>query len=273
MSLLSSSGQSLKSAARVLVVLGPPGSGKTTLSVSASSFAGDTISGGHRLCKDLVLISGDAEGVAGAMDAGLEPRAVADLTVCETWAAYQKALASVIEELKPLVDKGEVKYVVIDLALPGKLILDHVKPQQISDWPKVAAEGMMLYKSLRYLRGATIIANSQIKSSVGAVENDVAKAAAEAKAVGGERATFTLDLPKGIFSPWVENASLMLAREVKKQRDPMKKDAPARRVYFTHTSANARFETKSRFNSKIAPTEPGERSLNSILRDAYGENL
>ena len=273
MTLLQTASQNLQQATRRVVVMGPMASGKTTLSVSASAHAGDTLPAKAADCKDLVLLSGDQEGVAGALDAGLTPRAVVDMTVAKTWQEYQALLAQAFAELLPLIKSKDVKFIVVDMALPAKLIIEMVSPKDIKDWGKVAAEGLKFYQVFGALRGATIIANVQIKSATAVVETAAGAAGAEAKAIGGERATFTADLTKSIFAPWAENSSLVLSREVKRKSDPMKKDAPSVRHFFTHTQSNSRMEAKSRFGSKLKATEPGERTLNSLLREAYGEHL
>jgi hypothetical protein len=251
---------------RKIIVSGFPGSGKSTLSVSASAYAGDTLPLQAAVnCKDVVVINGDSEGYYGAIDCGLSPQ-VADMTDLETWAAYYKRLTELVTELKTHKD---IKYVVVDMALPAKLIIDQISPTQISDWGKVAAEGLKFYRIFNALRGMTIIANCQVKPAQAAVETETARAASEAKAVGGERATFTLDLPKGIAGIWIENASLMLAREVKRVVDRTTKDAVAVRVFRTHTSASSRLEVKSRMASKLAPVLDGAWTLNKILKLAY----
>ena len=273
MSVLQSAIQNIQQATRRIVVMGPMASGKTALSVSASAFAGDKLPAKAAICEDTVVMSGDQEGIAGAMDAGLTPGIVVDMTVCKTWAEYQGLLASAFGELIPMIKAGKVKFVVVDMALPSKLIIESVAPKDIKDWGKVAGEGLKLYQVFGALKGATIIANVQIKSATAVVETAAGAAGAEAKAIGGERATFTADLTKSIFAPWAENSSLVLSREVKRFKDPMKKDAPTERRYLTHTQSNSRMEAKSRFGSKLLPTEPGERTLNSLLRQAYGDML
>lgn len=273
MSVMTSAADNVRMATRRVVVMGSMASGKTTLSISASSHAGDVIGQSAVQCTDTVLLSGDQEGVIGALDAGLTPRAVVDMTTCKTWQEYQTLLAQAFGELLPLIKSKDVKFIVVDMALPAKLIIEMVAPKDIKDWGKVAAEGLKFYQVFGALRGATIIANVQIKSAIAVVETAAGAAGAEAKAIGGERATFTADLTKSIFAPWAENSSLVLSREVKRKADPMKKDAPSARHFFTHTQSNSRMEAKSRFGSKLKATEPGERTLNSLLREAYGESL
>ncbi len=255
---------------RRVIVSGFGGAGKSTLSVSASAFAGDTLPLAKPVdATDVHVFNGDAEGFYGPIDSGLTPN-VTDFTQCDTWADYQKLLKETLKALP-----AEHKYVVIDMALPSRLIVDSVKPQSIADWGKIGSIGLDFYKEFSKLSGRTVILNCQVKPAQAAVESDTAKAASEAKATGGERSTFTLDLPKGILSPWAENASLILARAVKKVKDP--KDStgklPPMRVYTTYTSASKRLETKSRFVSKLPAELDGSMTLNRILRTCYGENL
>lgn len=255
--------------ARRIIVSGPPGSGKTTLSVSASDKAHERLPAEKPCdCDDVVILLGDTEGELGPIDCGMTPL-VADFTGCSDWSAYTKQLAAVVKEIAA---SETIKYVVVDAALPSKLMVDEIKPGTIADWGKVSAQGLLFYKHFSGLRGKTIILNAQVKPTQAAVESEAAKQATEAKAIGGERATFTLDLPKGIASPWIENSSLMVARSVKKVKNPTNKDAPPERVFSTHTSASGRFETKSRFNSKLAATVPGDWTLNYILQKAYAKS-
>lgn len=250
---------------RRVIVSGFGGSGKSTLSVSASAFAGDTLPLPKPVdCTDVHVLNGDSEGFYGPIDSGLTPN-VTDFTQCETWADYQKLLKVTLKEL-PV----EHKYIVVDMALPSRLIVDSVKPQSIADWGKIGSIGLDFYKEFAKLSGRTVILNCQVKPAQAAVESDTAKAASEAKATGGERATFALDLPKGILAPWAENASLILARAVKKEKKGT--EAPVR-VYTTYTSASKRLETKSRFVSKLPAELPGSMTLNAILRTCYGENV
>lgn len=282
MSVLESTGDHLKATTRRILVLGCSGTGKTTLSISASAHAGLVLPSAKRvLCSDVVLLSGDNEGVAGAVDANLEPRAVVDFTVCKDWVDYQRLLTQALNELRPLVAAKEVKYIVIDLALPERLIREQVNPDSSREWTAVAVQGSKLFSALGALKGATIIGNAQLKSAAVLNEYSTGKhgadqgaiAAADAKAVGGQRSTFTNDLVKGVGKIWVECSSFMLAREVRRIKDPMRKDAPIIRKFYTHTQSNPRFEAKCRFASKLLPTEPGERTLHSLLVQAYGDSL
>ena len=272
MSLIQSASEHLESASRVIVVIGANGSGKTAFSISASIHAGELISGEKRRCTDTLVICGDNEGSMGAMDAGLEPGGIVDLSDCETWPEYKKALVPALVEIKYLVDSDVLKFIIFDLGLPASLIVNHVSPQSIADWGQVAKEGATLRQAFQKLKGATVIVNAHIKSAVAAIETDVAKAASEARASGGERSTFTIDAPGSISKPWCANASFIFAREVKRKADPMKRNEPPKRVFYTHTSASSRFDVKSRAHTVLKATEPGERSLNSMLQAVYKKN-
>ncbi len=175
-------------------------------------------------------------------------------------------------ELKERVKEGKTRFIILDLGLPANLIVNQVAPQSIADWGLVGQQGALLRKVFQGLKGATVIINSHIKSSVAAVETEVAKAASEARAVGGERSTFTIDVPGSIAKPWLANASFVFAREVRRKSNPMKRDEPARRIFYTHTSASARFDVKSRAHSVLKATESGERSLHSMLEAVYGSH-
>lgn len=269
MSFIKSVREHIETASRVIVVIGANGSGKTSFSVSASSYAGETIDGPTRDCKDTVVICGDNEGAMGAVDAGLHPGGIVDLSDSETWSEYKKALVPALVELKDRIMARTIKFVVLDLGLPASLIVNHVAPQSIADWGAVAKEGAVLRQAFQRLKGATVIVNAHIKSSVAAIETDVARASAEARASGGERATFTIDAPGSISKPWTANASFVFAREVRRKADPMRRTEPSKRIFYTHTSASPRFDVKSRAHSVLKATEPGDRSLNSMLCAVY----
>lgn len=274
--IITSATDNLKHSNRRLLVVGPRASGKTTLSLSASKHAPDTLPGPGEVCErivcdDVLVIQGDNEGIMGAMDVGLEPGHVADMTMVKDWAGYKTRLAQVLTEMKPKFDDGSVRVVIIDLGFPARLIDRSIDPSVQKDWKLVATEGGTLFRALSGLRGVTVIGNAQIKASVTMVnEAQVTADAAAAKAIGGERSTFTVDLPKGIASHWLDNCSLVLAREAKRVKD---RNGNPTRAFRTHTQSSAKFEAKSRAGSKLSPTEPGDRSLRSLLARAYGEGL
>lgn len=287
--MIQSAQESLTTANRRILVMGASGSGKTTFSVSASKYAGEVIGKGEPVvCSDTVILSGDSEGVLGAVDAGLCPNVI-DFTDCISWEdkldsktrerseGYKTRLAKAIGELRPLVAAGKIKVVVVDLSLPSRLIVAQFRPEQISEWNRVAEEGLTFFNALSALRGCTVIGNCHVKSghvleskspSVAAGQ----KAAAEAKAVDGELNTFTADLPKGVSQAWVWNSSFIFAREVRREAKRDARGMPSRessRVFYTHTAANGRYEAKSRAHTKLAPTEPGERTLKNMMDAVY----
>lgn len=250
--------------------MGPPGSGKSTLSASASNFAGDTLPLAKPVvCKDVAVIQGDAEGMVGARAVGMDIPNIYDMTACRDFTSYLKQLDADLRELRAEVASGAIKYVIVDLALPNTLLQAEIKPDNQKAWGEIRYHGMMLYKRFSALAGATIIANCQIKTSEAPGETMQAAAAQAARAVGGERNTYTADICKGVLAMWADNSSLTLSVERKIDRTS-KERTPKTWVY---TQSNGKFEAKSRFGSVLLPVEPGTRTLNSILRQVYGEAL
>ena len=270
MALVQSASESLKQSNRRILVMGPRGTGKTTLSISASSFAGPLISGEHRTCKDVLLIQGDNEGVMGAMDVGLEPGLVLDMTDIDTWDLYQRKLVAGMKEVKPRIDAGEIKIIVIDLNWPARLIDKSIDPANQKDWKLVQNEGIALFRMLASLKGVTVIGNAQIKTSAVIAETAHSENVSHAKAIGGERSTYTVDLPKGIATMWLDNCSFIFTREAKRVRDAK---GNLTRELRTLTQSSNKYEAKSRACSKLKPIEPGDRSLHALLSEAYGEAL
>lgn len=263
---------SLRKSNRRIVVMGAGGTGKTTFSISASKFAGDSIPARDlRKCADVAVFQGDNEGVAGAQHAGFEPAFVYDLSPIGKWAEYKSELAACLRDLKGVLDNGTVKILVIDLAHPTRLINDSIDPQVQKDWKLVAMEGMTLFRALSGLRGVTVIGNAQIKAATGFGETAEAAAASNAKASGGERSTYAIDLLKGVATLWVENSSLLITRELKRTRGASAGEIVPK--FFSHTQSGAKFEAKSRFRDALKPTEPGDITLRSLLERAYGASL
>lgn len=259
----------LAKANRRILVAGSGGTGKTTLSISASHKAGDTIPMPSKtvLCDDVWVIQGDEEGVVGAYDAGLEPGHITDMCTAGTWAEYQKLLAEGLKVMHPKILSGLVKFIVIDMGLPNKLVNEAVSPENQKEWAQVAAEGGKLYRALTGLRGVTVIANCQLKAASSPGETQQAIDAANAKAIGGERSTYAVDLQKGIVSLWKENCSIFLTREVKRTKNAK---GEIELKYLTHTQSGPKYEAKARFRSVLQPVEPGSLSLRAILNKCYG---
>lgn len=274
MSLVLSSGDALRQANRRILVTGPRSSGKTLFSVSASRLAGDTLRGVGEpskriVCTDTLVVQGDNEGIMGAVDGGLVPGHVLDMCASKDWKGYQTRLIEGFRELETKLKDGTIRVLIIDLGFPAKLIDRAIDPAVQKDWKLVAIEGARLFNLLSCLRGVTVIGNCQIKAAMAPGETITSADASTAKALGGERSTFTPDLPKGIASSWLDNASFVFAREAKRVKGA---NGNTTRTFKTFTQSSGKFEAKSRAESLLAPTEPGEKTLHSLLKTAYGEN-
>lgn len=267
-----STSQNMRGGTRRILFEGPPGSGKSTYSASASNFAGDNLPLTEPVvCKDVAVIQGDNEGMVGARSCGLEIPNIFDMTNCASWDEYKSQLTADLKELGPMVASGEIKFLIVDLGFADTLLQSQVKPAQQKDWGIIRFESMMFFKAFSRLVGATIIGNCQIKASEAPGELVGAANAATAKAIGGERSTFCADLSKGMGQLWKDNVSLLATVERTLTRDPVTKQKSAEvKVY---TQPNGKFEAKSRFGNVLKPVESGAETLNSLLRRCYGENL
>jgi hypothetical protein len=244
-----------------LGILGAPGSGKTSLACSASKRAGDMFTPGKTLdVPDVLLLQGDAGGHWGAVDAGFRPKI--ETMEDDDYDSYVKHLEAVAKN-KTLMDG--INIVVVDLAPVGRLLVAKYAPTQINIWQLVGAAGIKAFSSYhRLFAGKLMIYCCQIKPMESAVETDISKLAAEARAIGGEKSQFTWDIVKGVARPFIENCSQVLARDAKKIKSAVK-DAPVSLAYTTYTAASKRFEVKTRFASKLPPTLPGDMTLRAIL--------
>lgn len=264
--------ENVRQSNRRMLVMGPPGSGKSTFSASASAFAGDTLPLKERVvCKDVAVIQGDTEGMLGAYSAGLEIPNVYDMTVCNSYDEYVTTLRADLREIAADVKAGTIKFLIVDLALPNRLLQVKLKPSNQKEWGELGFEGFMFFKMFSGLRGCTVIGNAQIKTTESPGETAQAAAAAAAKSVGGERNTYTMDLVKGVGFQWQEHSSLTVSVERKLMRDPITKAKQPE--YRIHTQSNGKFEAKSRFGSVLNAELPGTMTLNAILRQGYGEAL
>ena len=270
MSVIQTARDNLRTSNRRILVMGAKGSGKTTFSVSASHKTGEAIAGSQRDCSDVFVVQGDVEGIMGAMGAGLVPGHVLDMTSVNTWEDYTKLLAQGLREMAPKFSDGTIKVIVVDLAWPAKLIDRQIDPSVQKDWKLVANEGGRLFRAFAGLPGITVIGNAQIKAASSPGETQQAIDAGAAKAAGGERSSFTIDLPKGIASLWRDNASFIFTREVRRVKDGR---GNMSREFRTLTQSTARFEAASRAASQLQPTEPGDISLHTLLKRAYGDAL
>ena len=265
----------LRLATRRMIVMGPPGSGKSTFSASASKFAGDTLPVNPPcVAEDVVVIQGDTEGMLGPLSCGISVPHIFDMTDCPDWDTYMRTIRTDLrKEILPMVQDGQVRIIIVDMSLVNTLINAKIMPDNQKAWGAVKYEGMMFYKLFSSLRGCTVIANAQIKTTESPGETIQAAAAATARAVGGERSLYTADVYKGVGGMWADNSSLTVSIERKQVKDPANPAAKKVLKSTIYTQTNARFEGKSRFGSALLPEEPGSRTLYSIMKQVYGESL
>lgn len=286
-SLVLSASQALRQGTRHILVMGPRGTGKTTFSVSASAHADETIGGKRRVCKDVLVVQGDNEGIMGAIDAGLEPAYVVDMCGVTSWDderngkrdpnSYVSRWNRARKALAAKISDGTIKVIVVDLNWPAKLIERAIMPKEIADWGLVATQGQRLFNAFNGFSGVTVIGNSQMKTTVvygegtkrGASEMSINTA--NVKAIGGERSSHTIDLAKGINAMWLDNASFVFAR--KSNRGKEGPDGRVPRMYHTYTQSTAMYEAKSRAQSVLNTIEPGELSMRTLLKRAYGDAI
>jgi hypothetical protein len=258
-----SSQELCQTADRRILVVGSGGTGKSSFSVSASAYAGQTMPEPKRVvCKDVALFSGDVDGMRGPLDSGYLVPNIADMSQCKDWGEYEGQLVAAIRAMPK-----EVRVVVIDLALPFQLIKEHVMPQDVAGWGKVGKLGMQFWRALNSLRNVTLIGNAQLTAGIKPIESDAAAAAAQARAIGGQRTAFAIDAVKSLINPWKENSSFILVRKLTRERDP--KTGQWSVKHWTQTQSNEEYEAKSRAKSVLAPVEPGHKTLRCLLDQAY----
>lgn len=252
-----------KTSDRRILVVGSGGTGKSSFSVSASRYAGATMPEPKRIvCKDVALLSGDVDGMRGPLDTGYVVPNIADMSQCKDWTEYEGLLVASLNAMPK-----DVRVVVVDLALPFQLIKEHVMPMDVAGWGKVAKLGMQFWRALNSLRNITLIGNAQLTAGIKPVESDAAAAAAQARAIGGQRAAFAIDAVKSLINPWKENSSFILVRKLTRERDP--KTGQWHVKHWTQTQSNEEYEAKSRAKSVLAPVEPGHKTLRALLDQAY----
>lgn len=269
MSHIKSAADSLSQSGRVILIQGAKGVGKTTLAVSASKYASDSIPEKTPVdASDVLLIQLDQEGVLGALDAGYSPQ-VLDLAGLATWRETEKVLAEGLKEIMGMSTKP--RFVAVDLGEMDARIRAHVDPQQSTDWEQVRGLGLKVFQSLSALK-VTLIGMTHLKAAYSAFESKAEGKAGEsvlagkdAKAIGGERSQLVADLATGFATPWIRNCSLSIARERKRRVDATKK---VTFEYLNHCVSGPKFEAATRSMTKLNPVETG--SLRSILNKMYG---
>jgi hypothetical protein len=256
-----------ESAKRRILVAGAGGTGKSSFSVSASRFASDTFPEQKPVhAKDVLVFSGDVDGMRGPQDSGYMLDYVMDMSQCKSWPEYESRLAMGLNAMPK-----EVRVIVIDLALPFQLIKEHIAPENVKGWGDVAKLGMTFWRALNAVPHVTLIGNVQLTGAAKPTESEAAITQASAKTIGGERATYAIDAVKSLINPWKENSSFILVRKAVRERDPKTGKMSLR--HWTQTQGNEEYEAKSRAKSVIAPVEPGTRTLRSLLDAAYGAKL
>jgi hypothetical protein len=289
---IQSSGDALKNQAfDAMLLLGAPKTGKTSFTASGTKGAPDEMynCATPMDANDVVIVNCDAGGYKGAIDSGYRPM-VADLSGVRGWAALNTALAKTIMEIKPMVDKGDVRVVSIDLgAIANEIVafcagdkvlgIDKIANTEISfagadvNWTAVAAQGLSLFRAFRQLP-CLVVAHAHVKgtnnnpyaSKLTAGEKAQQELVKDAGSVGGDAGKLTADIAKGILTPWVHAASYIFAREVVEQNvgTPLKPQLEKR--YVTNTQGNGVYQAGNRRQSVLEPVTT--KSLRYILDKA-----
>ena len=274
------------------LVFGAKGTGKTSFVVSASQSAPALLTPGGAVvdCNDVALIQIEAESALGALDLGMRPRVI-DLSNVPGWQKLNYEIAKAIAFLKPLVDKGEIRVVGIDLGAIDKeirawaagdkvVMANKLGSEEVAlnakdvNWGAVEAQGTALYRALRTLNCLVVgmahlkmTNNNPYVSKMTDSEKKDAEMARDINGIGGDKSKLTADLSGGVYKPWLANASFVFTRELE-QRNAGTPLAPKMQTrYVTHTSSDAVFEAGSRRASVLAPVET--RPLKAILDDMY----
>lgn len=282
-----------------ILLMGPPKTGKTTVVCSGSIYAGENVIPEKRLdVPDVLLISLDAQGYAGAIGSGYNPR-VEDLSGLKNFNELNRAIASTIVAAKKLVEKGEINVVGIDLGALANFILllaagdAGVSEQSITNmeidlgarnvnWQQVSAMGLMVYRALRVLPCIVVgMAHPRITDNnfhldgqnVTVEQKEKHALKKDASAVGGKAAKLTADLTKGVVTPWKHNASHLFARDMQLTELPGHtfRNPKIKREYITHLHSNDVYETGSRFASQLPPST--DKSLRWILNQCNQVNF
>lgn len=277
---------------RSALVVGAKSTGKTSFVVSGSEFAPYPIKPGSGVveCPDVVLLQVEAESALGAMDLGMRPRVI-DLSNIAGWQALNMEIAKAIQFLRPLVDKGEVKIVGVDLGAIDKEIRawaagDKVVPKdklgsmEVSlaakdvNWGAVEAQGTQLYRAFRTLNCLVVgmahlkvTNNNPFVSKQTDAEAKNAEMARDVQGFAGDKAKLTADLSGGVYKPWLANCSFLFAREVEQKNVGTALAPKIESRYVTHCNSTPTFEAGTRRASKLAAVET--RSLRALLDDSY----
>lgn len=279
-----------------ILLMGPPKTGKTTFTCSGSRHAEDSVIPSKQTdCSDVLLINLDAEGYAGALGSGYNPRVV-DFSHMKSFHQLNNAIAKAIVEAKKAVILGELNVVGIDLGALANFILllaagdagatDHsltnadleLTAQQVN-WQQVSAMGLMVYRALRVLPCTVVgMAHPRLtdnnfhleKKEVTQAQIEKHELKRDSSAVGGVASKLTADLTKGVVTPWVHNASHIFARDVNVVQGPNHtfRKPDVRKEFMTHLHSNETYSVGTRFASKLPPST--DKSLRWILAQCRG---
>ena len=271
----------------VLVLSGAPKVGKSSFTASGSRNAPDEMytAGAPVEAKDVVIINIDPSGFVGAVDSGYRPL-VNDLSNVLGWSALNRALAGAIMELKPMVEKGDVRVVGLDLGpIANEIVafcagdkvisVDKLANTDISfagsdvNWTLVASQGLSLFRAFRQLPCLVVVQthlkatqNNPYASKLTADEKVNQELVRDANAVGGDAGKLAADIAKGVITPWI-HAGAMFVREVRDVNlgTPVK-PVPGKQ-YVTITQGNGTYTAGSRWQSKVEPVTT--KSLRYLL--------
>ncbi len=272
---------------RIFLITGSPKTGKTTLAVSASQFAPDTLPAKPGVdCDDTLVIQLDSDGTLGAADAGLFPK-VLDLSGAGGYENIDKELAKAIPMIREAVTKGEIRNVCIDLTVLDREIrlyaagdrggakssLGNADVTLSGDvnWNLVSARGLTLMRAFKTLP-CTVIGMAHLRRTDNNYflkdgEKKAVEKVNDIRGIAGDKAQFTADLSKGVYDPWVHACSGIFVTEVRQVQVGSGLKPKIEKQYVTHTGATPEFEAGARRSSVLQGMET--RSLNAILRDMY----
>ncbi len=285
---------------RPIILSGHKSTGKTTFVTSASRHApDDMVPRPHDpiQCPDVVLLSLDRDGEDGAVSFGLVPRVV-HFDACVGWSEQKSRLVDAVAHVKPLVERGEVSCVGLDLGAIDASVQAWITGQDSNalrnpdpankpkgaepNWQKVTAEGLWLYHFMSQLPCTVVImthlkardynAFSNLKNTTAQEEKTKAKKAiADATTSMSGLPTLQMnDISKGLFKPWAHATSFQLvaAAENVTGGDPL--NPRIERAYHVICDGDDVNDAGTRFRHLLPKT--WTKSLNALLRTCYGSN-
>lgn len=276
-----------------MLLFGAPKSGKTSFTASGTKNAGIEMFAerGSIDASDVLIINVDSGGYKGAIDSGYVPM-VADLSNIRGWAALNTALAKTILEVKPMVDKGDIRIVSIDLgAISNEIVAfcagdkvmgtDKVANTEISfsgaevNWNQVGTQGLSLFRAFRQLNCLVVahahvkaVDNNPYKSKLTAAELQQQALVKDALAVGGDAGRLAADTPKGVLAPWITNPSYIAAREVRDVNLGTALKPQIEKRYVTNLADTNVYQVGHRFQNLLKDEPVTTKSLRYLLDKA-----